>query len=187
MRLRAVRSTAAASVGREPLIAVHRMVGRVALQDLGDAGLEGEALAGGPGGHVRVDQRVHDRAVLALEGAEPGRVAALLGLERGAGVVGHQAAEPPVDAESLQVPGAVQRMQPRRHQRRGIADVVQPRRSDQDLPLVSGEHGGSYSAGLLGDRLDVRPAVAERLQEARCVAAGLAEHDAESAQPPGGR
>jgi hypothetical protein len=40
-------------VGRERLIAVHRMARRVALDDLGDAGLEGEALAGGPRGHIR--------------------------------------------------------------------------------------------------------------------------------------
>jgi hypothetical protein len=36
---------------------------------------------------------------------------------------------------------------------RGIADVMQPCRSDQDLPLVSGEHGEGDPAGLLGDRL----------------------------------
>jgi hypothetical protein len=81
-------------------------------------------------------------------------------------VVGHQAAEPPVDAKSLQVAGAVQRMQPRGRQRRGVADVVQPRRGDQDLPLVGGEDGGSDPGGLVGDGLDVRPAVAERAQEA---------------------
>src|SRR6266487_5138543 len=71
---------------------MNRMAGRVTLEDLGDAGLEGEALAGGPGGHVGIAQRVHERAVLALEGGELARVAAFLGLERGAGVVGHQAA-----------------------------------------------------------------------------------------------
>jgi hypothetical protein len=49
---------------------------------------------------------------------------------------------------------------------------VEPRRGDQDLPLASGEHGWSDPGGLVGDRLDVRPAVAERAQEALCVAAG---------------
>jgi hypothetical protein len=72
-------------------------------------------------------------------------------------VVGHQAAEPPVNPEGLQVAGAVQRMQPRGSQRRGVADVVQPRRSDQDLPLVGRQHDGGDPAGLLGDRLDVCP------------------------------
>jgi hypothetical protein len=121
--------------------AMYRMAGRVALEDLADASREGESLAGGPGGHVGVDQRVHDWAVLALEGGQLGRMAAFLGLERRAGVIGHQAAEAVIDAEGLQVPGAVQRMQPGGHQRRGIADVVQPRSGDQEVALVIGEHG----------------------------------------------
>src|SRR6266516_2415495 len=109
----------------------------------------------------------------------------LRSLDRGAGVVGHQAAEPPVDPEGLQVAGAVQRMQPRGCQRWGIADVVQPRRSDQDLPLVSGEHSGSDPAGLLGDHLDVRPTCAERPQEALCVAASPLDKRRHSTTIPG--
>ena len=136
---------------------MYRVARRVAPEDLGDSGLEGEALAGWTGGHVGVAQRVHDRAVLALEGAELGRVAAFLSLEGGAGVVGHQAAEPPIAPEGLQLPGAVQRMQPRGCQRRGIADVVQPRCGDQDLPLVGGEDGGRDPDCLLGDRLGRAP------------------------------
>jgi hypothetical protein len=106
-------------------------------------------------------------------------------------VVRDQAAEAAVDAEGLQVPGAVQRMKPGLSQRRGIADVVQPRGGDQRLALLSGQHGGSDPAGLRGGGLHMRPAAgAERREELLGVAAGpLRKRPAPTipALTPGGR
>jgi hypothetical protein len=69
---------------------VHRVVGRVALQDLGDALLEVDALAGRAHGHVGVGERVQQRPVLGRELGQLLDQAAFLGLEAGVGVIGDQ-------------------------------------------------------------------------------------------------
>ena len=62
---------------------VHRVIRRIALQDLGDALLEVDGLPGRAGGHVGEGERVQQRPVLGLELGQRVHQAALLGLEPG--------------------------------------------------------------------------------------------------------
>jgi len=68
------------------------------------------------------------------------------------------------------VSGAVQRMKSRGGQRGRIADVVEPRCSDQDVLLTGGQQDGADAASLCGDRLNMQLTSAERGKEALGVA-----------------
>jgi ADP-ribose pyrophosphatase YjhB (NUDIX family) len=142
---------------------VYRVIGRVALQDLGDALLEIDALPGRAGGHVGIGERIQQRPVLGLELGQLVYQAALLGLEPGARVVGDQRGQSLL-ALLAHIPGAVEGMEAEPVQWRGVADVVQPGGGDQ-VGAILGCERGAHLAGLSGDGLDVAPAVAETREE----------------------
>ena len=77
---------------RTPDRSVRRISRRITLQDLGDALLEVDGLAGRAGGHVGVGEGVQQRPILGRELGQGIDQAALLGLEPGARVVGDREA-----------------------------------------------------------------------------------------------
>jgi hypothetical protein len=106
-------------------------------------------------------ERIRDRAVLDREGVQLLEQPAFLGLESRARVVGHQAGQSlvPMVAEEL---GAVEGMKAQPVQRWRIADVMQVGGGHQHVTILVREvKVRADAAGLVGDRLDVPPAVTQ--------------------------
>jgi hypothetical protein len=83
--------------------------------------------------------------------------------EPGPRVLRHQADDPDRPGQPFQVPGPVEGVEAGHHGALGVADVVQPGRRDQHVPVDlqgSGELGGPR-----GDSRRVPPAVAQRGQQ----------------------
>jgi hypothetical protein len=72
---------------------------------------------------------------------------------------------PLVGVESVQASRAVEGMESGHGQAGHVPNVMQPRGGDQEAPVLGG-CGAGDPVGLRGDRLDVRPTVAERREQA---------------------
>ena len=132
---------------------------RIAVQDFVNALIQGHRLAGWPGGHVGIRERVCDRSLFSWEGGQIVDQAALLGLEARPGVMGDKTGQPLL-AKATKEPGAIDWMEAKPVQRWGVADVVQERRCDQHVAIF-GREGRRHATRLASDRLDMRPAVAQ--------------------------
>jgi hypothetical protein len=103
-------------------------------------------------------------------GCEP----TLDGLESCPGVVGDECTESKRISQAMEVPCAVQRVQPALDQAGRVADVVEPSRCDEEFAVVRvhrcGEFGGTYA-----DASDVLPASLELgcVEESRCQYGGV--------------
>jgi len=126
----------------------------VAIQHVADALVDRHRPAMRSGGLVGNGQRVGDEVF--LEGELPHLVVELLHLGdvSAAGVVSHQVAQGRRPASSAQVASPVDRMESRLLQSRGVPNVVQPGRCDQEGRLVV-IHGRREELGPHGHGLAV--------------------------------
>ena len=137
---------------------MNRVIRGIAAQDFVNALIQGHRLAGWPRGHVGEGERVHDRAILDREGGQLIDQAALLSLEARPGVMGDKAGQPLLAMVTKEV-AAIDWMESKSVQGRGIADVMQERRRYQHVTVL-GREDCCHVARLASDGLDMRPALA---------------------------
>jgi hypothetical protein len=113
------------------------------------------------GGHVTEGQHAGKgvRCRFELQVQDVGK-SALAGFDDGAGVMGDQPAQQGAGVlDVAQVPGAIELVQARESKARGVADVVQPRGSFQQISVRAENRRQAACPG--GDALGVRPAAGE--------------------------
>ena len=138
---------------------MNRVIWGIAAQDFINALLQGHRLAGRPRGHIGEGERVHDRAILDREGGQLVDQAALLSLEARPGVMGDKAGQPLLAMVTKEV-GAIDWMESKSVQGRGIADVMQERRRYEHFTVL-GREDCCHVARLASDGLDMCPALAQ--------------------------
>jgi hypothetical protein len=136
---------------------MHRVIWWVAALDFVNALIQSHRLAGWPGSHVRINERVQDRSLLKREGGQLVDQAALLSLEARPGVMGDKTGQPFL-AMGPEEPGAVDWMESEQIQRWGVPNVVEERRRYQHFTVV-GREDRRHTARLASDRLNMHPAV----------------------------
>ena len=138
---------------------MHRVIRRIAAQDLVRALIQSHWLASGPGGHVSEGECVHDRAILGWEDGQLVDQAALFGLEACPGVMGDKTGQALLAMATKEV-GAVDWMEAKPVQRWGIADIMQERCRYQHVAIL-GRENLRHPTRLTSDGLDMHPAVAQ--------------------------
>jgi hypothetical protein len=139
----------------------HQVPRAVAVMYLGEPPFDRYGLAVRAGGHVTASQNAGQRVRCRLElGAQDIGESAFAGFDDGAGVVRDQPAQHGIGVLGVaQVPGAVELVQAGGGEVGGVADVVQPRGSFQQIGVRA--ENGCQAACSRGDALDVRPAARE--------------------------
>ena len=114
-------------------------------EDLGQSRLDSHGLPARSRRQVGIGQGICRRGVFGgkLAGEDVSQSAGI-GLGPGAGVVGDELTQPLVVTDRTEVPGAVERMEARPGDLRGIADVMQPRGRDEE-PDVVVVHGAGHT------------------------------------------
>ena len=143
---------------------------------LGEPPVDRHGLAVRAGRHVAAGQHAGKdiRRGLELQAQDVGEPA-FAGFDDGAGVMCDEPAQHGVGVLGVaQVPGAVEGVQARHGQARGVADVVQPGGGFQETGVRTENRG--QAACLRGDALDVRPAAREA--SSRSARASCCAHEA---------
>lgn len=143
---------------------VHLTARLVADQDLVNPGIEVEGLSGGAGRHVSEDQSVQDRGVFPLVDGKFCREPALFRLVHGPGVMGDQAYQARRRSQRFKVPSTVEGMEPGVTQSGRVADVMQPRSSNEKIPVSLGHSRGNL-ASPSSHGLSMQPAIPERRKQ----------------------